>query len=333
MKIGKLPNTLLEKIVINPIMNNNFKHKEVVLNPSVGEDCSVVDLAGEMCVLSTDPITGTSENIGKLAVNINLNDIASNGAVSVGIMVTALFPPNITEDKIADIMKDIYNEAEKLNIAVLGGHTEITDAVVRPVISCTAIGKTKNRNFTSSGGAEAGQGVIMTKWAGIEGTCIIASDFESFLKGKLDDRIIQNSKSLEKYLSVVKEAEVSASFGATCMHDITEGGVLGGCWEIAQCSDKGIEIDCDKIPVLDETKKICDVFNINPLRLISSGSLLITAFEADKLALELNKNNINAAVIGKITDKGKYIVQNGVKEALCEPHTDELYKVKDKFVN
>ncbi len=328
MKIGKLPNSVLNKIVIEPISKNNKKREEVIISPKVGEDCSVINLGEEYCVLSTDPITGASNNIGNLAVNINCNDIASSGAEVVGIMITALLPPQITEDEISKILTEICTEAGKNNIAILGGHTEITDAVNRPVISCTVIGKTKGRKFISSSGAKVGQDVIMTKWAGLEGSSIIANDFEKELTKKVDSKIIEKCKGFSEMLSVMKEAEICSDFGATCMHDITEGGVLGGCREIAECSEKGIEVYLDKIPVFEETKILCNAVGVNYLRLISSGSLLVTAENGQKLIQILKDNGINAEIIGKIRKSGFYVVENGKMSELGDVEVDELYNVK-----
>ncbi len=328
MKIGKLPDSVLKKLIIEPIVENNFKREEVILNPSVGEDCSVVDLGDEFCVLSTDPITGAAENIGKIAVNINCNDIASSGAYPVGIMLTALFPPSITEKEISTMIEDIYTEAKKVGISILGGHTEITDAVVRPIVSCTVVGKTKNRKFISSGGAKEGQDVVMTKWAGLEGSSIIASDFYEKLLGKVDESVIEKCKSFSEMLSVVKESEIATEFGATCLHDITEGGVFGACWEIAECSGKGIVVYSEKIPVLEETKILCNAVGIDCFRLISSGSLIITCENGNGLVEILKENGINSAVIGKIVEKGYFVERFGNLEKLDEPDVDELYRAK-----
>jgi len=329
MKLGKIPTETLKNIIINTV-NNGIKKNEVIIKPSIGEDCTAVDLKNEFCVLSTDPITGASENIGKLAVNINVNDIASSGAVPIGIMTTILLPPQSTEKDLKIIMDDLYNSAKEAEIEIIGGHTEITDAVTRPVISCTVIGKTVNKKFITSSGAEIGQDVIMTKWAGVEGTAIIATEFEEELKDNISQITINNAKKLYKNISIVKEAMISYDFGATCMHDVTEGGIYGACWEIADCSSVGIEIYNENIPILNETKIICDYFNINPYKLISSGSLLITCYNGKKLIKTLEENNIKAEIIGKIVNKNRTVVFEDKKIILEEPKSDELYKIKLK---
>lgn len=324
MKIGKLPNSLLEKIVIDPINNHSVKRKEVILKPSIGEDCSALDLGDNICLLSTDPITGAVEDIGKLAVNINTNDIASSGGEPVGLMVTALLPQDITEEDISKIILDLYTEAEKVNVAILGGHTEITDAVNKPVLSCTVVGKTKK--LIPSGGAKIGDKVIMTKFGAMEGTTIFACDKVDLLKN-IDADVIERAKNLSNSLSVIKEGEIGAKLGAHAMHDVTEGGILGACWEIADCAGVGIDVYVDKIPFLEETKIICSELNVNPLRLISSGSMLIVCDNSDEMIFALESQGIKATVIGKIVEAGKTVVSNGERRVLDEPDVDELYRV------
>lgn len=324
MNIGKLPNSLLEKIVIDPINNHSVNRKEVLLKPSIGEDCAALNLGENICLLSTDPITGAVADIGKLAVNINTNDIASSGGEPIGLMVTALLPASITEEEISHIITDLYKEAEKVNVAILGGHTEITDAVNKPVLSCTVVGKTNK--LIPSGGAKIGDSVIMTKYAAMEGTSIFASDKRDKLKG-IDSSIIEKAKNLGNSLSVIAEGRIGSELGANAMHDVTEGGILGACWEIADCSGVGIEVYEDKIPVLEETKIICNKLGVDYLRLISSGSMLIVCSNGDEMLSALKKAGIVASIIGKIVEEGKWFISNGEKTVLGEPTSDELYKV------
>ena len=230
--IGKLPPEILEKIVMEPMQASRVKREDVILRPKTGEDCSAVDLGGEYCILSTDPITGAAKDVGYLAVQINCNDIYSSGAEPMGVLLTVLLPPESEEALLEEMMSGAIRAAEEHNIEILGGHTEVTDAVVKPVISAAVIGKTRNRKILSTGGAKAGQDVIMTKWAGTEGTAILAKEWEEGLRQYLTEEELQNAQAMKAHLSVGKESEIAFAYGATAMHDATEGGSgcrLGGC--------------------------------------------------------------------------------------------------------
>lgn len=323
MKEGKIPPELLKSLVFN---NIKLKNKDVIMRPEIGEDCAAIDFGSHACVLSTDPITGAVEGAGTLAVHISCNDVATCGVRPVGILMTILAPPETAEETIKRVMEEAGAAAYKLGVEIIGGHTEITSAVNRLVLSTTAVGKAPKDRIVKSSGAEAGDDVLMTKWAGLEGTAIIAADKEKELAGKLSPEEIETAKSFMEHISVVEEGVTAGEFGATSMHDVTEGGILGAAWEVAESSGKGIDVYIDRIPVKEVTWKISSIFGIDPYRLISSGSMLITAKNGAALAEILEKRGIPAAVIGKITASGRSIVKNGERIPLGPPDVDELFK-------
>jgi len=328
MKIGKVSNELLQSAIFD---NISYQRPEVIVKPSIGEDCSVLEFEeNENIVLSTDPITGATKHIGNLAVHISCNDVSTSGAEPVGILVTILLPPGSTEEEFKVIMKDITKAAKDSKIEIIGGHTEITDAVTRPVVSTTVIGKVKKEDMIATNGALVGQDIILTKWAGLEGTAILANEYEDQLVKVLGQQVVDTAKGLADHLSVVPESKVAHKCGVTSMHDVTEGGILGAVWEVAECANVGIIIEKDKIPVTSETRQICDVFDISPYRLISSGCMVMTTFDGKQCLEELEKLDIPACIIGKVTKQGKYIMIDGAKEELVPPESDELYKAFER---
>lgn len=328
LKIGKLPPQLLEEMILEPIQRKNKRRYDVIIRPKTGEDCSAVRLGDELCVVSTDPITSAKKDVGYLAVHVNCNDIAASGAEPVGILLTLLLPVESEKQVIEEIMEGVQKAAAETNIEILGGHTEVTAAVNQPVLSAAVIGKTRGKKFISSGGAKIGQSVIMTKWAGLEGTVILAQEHKEQLKKSIEPSLLKAAETMKGFLSVIHEASIAVEFGATAMHDATEGGILGAVWEVAQCSNTGVVVFEDKIPVKEETIQICQKAGISPYGLISSGSLIITAFEGEKLVEKLKKAGIESAVIGTITEGEKIIDNNGVKRELIQPKSDEIYSVK-----
>lgn len=325
MEIGKLPNDLLEKIVFNNIKN---KRKEVLVKAAIGEDNAIVDFGDEVCVLSTDPITGTTEEIGRLAVYISCNDIASSGAEPIGVLLTVLLPPSISEEEIETIMKEAGEASRELNVEIIGGHTEVTDAVNRVVISATAIGKQKKKNMLDSKKVKVGDKILMTKYAGIEGTSIIAKELKEYLVEKIGEDKLKEAMDMDKMVSVLRDGIISGEVGVGYMHDITEGGVLGAVWEASLATGKGVKVYEDLIPMKEVTKEIAQIFNIDPYRLISSGSMLVIA-DSDKveeLKERLEKENINITVIGEVIERGILIHRGNRVEDILPPSSDELYK-------
>lgn len=327
-EIGKIPPEILERIVMQPMAESRVKRADVILRPKTGEDCSAIDLGEEYCVLSTDPITGAAADIGYLAVQINCNDIYSAGAEPVGVLLTVLLPPESEESLLEEMMAGALRAAEERNIEILGGHTEVTDAVAKPVISAAIIGKTRKKKLLSTGGAKAGQDIVMTKWAGTEGTAILAKEWEEGLSAYLTKEELLSAQGLKTQLSVGKEAEIAFDYGATAMHDATEGGILGAVWEVAECSGLGVEVFAEKIPVKEETKKICKAMGIDYLGLISSGTMIIAVEDGAGLVERLKEAGIEAAVIGRLTEGGRYLLAGDLRLPLNQPKSDALYAAK-----
>lgn len=328
MKIGKVSNELLQSAIFDKEL---YERPEVIIRPNIGEDCSVLEFGhDENIVLSTDPITGATQHIGRLAVHISCNDVSTSGAEPIGILVTILLPPGSSEEDFKTIMKDVVESARESNIEIIGGHTEVTDAVTRPVVSTTVIGKVKKENMLATKGALVGQDIILTKWAGFEGTAILANEYEDLLTKRLGKDIVDAGKKLGDYLSVVPESQIARNCDITSMHDATEGGLLGAIWEVAECANVGATINIDQILVREETQKICELFEISPYKLISSGCMIMTTFESEKCLHELEKLNIEATIIGKITQEGKYMIIDGIKQEIQPPESDDLYKAFKK---
>jgi len=329
MEIGKLPNEVLKSLVFNNIKGSR---KEVLVRPSIGEDCAAVDFGQELCVISSDPITGTDNEIGTIAVHVSCNDIAASGAEPIGIMVTILVPPKANESSLEKVIKQLSSTAASLNVDILGGHTEVTDAVNRYVISVTAVGKTIGKYVVKTSGAMPGDDLILTKYAALEGTSILAHEHSFELSAVLGSQNVSKAQELVDQISVIKEGLISARFGAHAMHDVTEGGVLGAVWEMCDASGCGAEVFENQIPILDVTRQICRHFDIDPLKLISSGSMLIAAKDGAALVEKLQNEGIKASIIGTATS-GKEMVLHTEKGTvmISPPGSDELYKVKKDF--
>jgi len=326
MNVGKIPESALKRSVLNQIRH---RRNEVLLGPGVGEDCSVIELAeDEVLVMSSDPITGAIKDIGTLAVHITANDIASSGAEPVALMLTILLPEGSSEEELRAMMQDMETVCTRLNIEIAGGHTEVTRAVSQPIVTVTGIGKIKRDKVIKTAGALPGQEIVMTKWAGLEGTAIIAAEKYDELITRYPKGFIDGAKSLIEYISVVPEAMIAGEIGATSMHDVTEGGIFGALWEIGAAAKVGMEVFLDKILLKQETVEICEFYDINPYMLISSGCLLIITDKGNLMVDKLKEAGIAAAVIGRITSGNDRIIINGEERRYLEPpKSDELYKV------
>jgi hydrogenase expression/formation protein HypE len=328
VKVGKLNWNDLKEIISS---NRSVDRADVRIKSGVGEDCSVIEYGDYECVVSTDPITGADSHIGKLAVHINCNDIASCGVEPVGILVTILAPENITLEEIKEVMKQIDEETKKLNVEILGGHTEVTKAVNKLIVSCTAIGKGKKGSAVATSGAKLNDDIVVTKLLGMEGSSIAINDYFDYVKDVLSEEEIEEARGYVDNISVIKEGSIAGNFGVNSMHDITEGGVLGALWEVAEASGFGFKVYKEKMPVSSVTEKICSKLHLDVLRFISSGSMLITTKNGEGLVERLKQKDINANVIGNITMNKGILIESNVEEEVLPPERDELFTIEEKI--
>ena len=326
MKIGKVPENVLKRSVMKQL---HYKRDEVVLGPGIGEDCAALALAeDEILVMSTDPITGTAKDIGKLAIQITANDLASAGAEPIGVMLTILLPDGTREIALKRIMEQMECACREAKMQILGGHTEVTAVVNQPVVNVAGVAKAKKGSLISTAGARAGMDIVVSKWVGIEGTMIFAKEKEAEIKEHFPADFVDTAIGFDRYLSVVPEAAVAVKSGVAAMHDVTEGGLFGALWEMAEASGVGLEIDLKKIPIRQETVEICEYFDVNPYGLISSGMMLMASEDGNALVLALQEAGIPATVIGKATEgNDRVIIRDEERRFLEPPKTDELYKV------
>lgn len=321
MKIGKIPPDVLERLVFN---RRGAPRREVLVGPAIGEDAAIIDLGGYYLAIHTDPISGSIKLLGYLAVYVPTNDIAVRGIPPMWLSIALLFPPETDETLLDEVTKQIDLAAREVNVAIVGGHTEVTSAVGRPVAIATAIGV--GRRYISTSGAKPGDVVFMTKSAGQETASILATDFENeALKKGINKEVLDRAKELAKAVSVLREALALADL-ATSMHDPTEGGIANGLAEIAYASGVSIEVDPSKVIVYREVEELCSAFGIDPLETLSSGVLLATlppnsVQEAEE---RLKKLGIPYSQIGRVTPRGNFLVKIG----------DRLYKepyVRDRL--
>jgi hydrogenase maturation factor/beta-phosphoglucomutase-like phosphatase (HAD superfamily) len=305
---GKLPNDLLREF-LNQFV---FDDPSILINPGVGEDIAAVNVASEeVLVLKSDPITFATDSIGQYAVLINANDIATSGAKPRWLLTTLLFPYGVTASEIRQVINELKEFCQRWEITLCGGHTEITDAVARPVVTGMMAGTVARRNLIDKRNIAPGDRVLLTKGVAVEGTAIIAREFGNRLKtlGMVDSEIDTCRRFLAN-ISILEEAQIAAGSKATsAMHDVTEGGLATALEELSIAGGHRIKIDMDKIPIFGETRKICRLLAINPLGLIGSGSLLICCRDAgcETLMTDLRNAGIDVSCIGEVQEKGQGI--------------------------
>ncbi len=323
MRVGKLSPLALRQRVFPHL----GRRPDVLLHAAVGEDCAVLDFGPAACVVTCDPITGASAHLGRLAVHVACNDVAATGAEPVAVLMTLLLPQTASQDDLDRLMRDAGQAARSVGVEIVGGHTEVTAGIDRPLVVTAAIGRAPRDGFVSSGGGRPGDWLVLTKGAGIEGTAILAEDLGARLRAQVDEATLVRARAFIDRISVVPEGRIGARAGVSAMHDVTEGGVLTGTWELAEASGCGVRVDADAVPVPPETRAVCAALGIDPLGLIGSGAMLMATADPKSLLAALAAAGIPAAVIGQLTAGPREVVRAGRTSALAPLERDELWRV------
>lgn len=342
MKIGKLTDEQLQSLVISRLPALSAT---TLSGAGIGADCAWIRTGEDLMVTSSDPITAGGTESGTLAIHVSCNDIAACGVRPSGILIVIIAPPSVTEEDIKMTVDQASREAQALGVDIVGGHTEVSDAVNKMIVVSTAFGLVRKGGSVPLGKAMPGDSLIMTKTAGIEGSFIAANEHRNKLTGKISEEDIQEALSYKSLISVVKEGSTCGSLIArnvkyredgfalsavNLMHDVTEGGVFGAAFEMADFSKTGVVIDKRLVPFTGATTAICDALGLDPFRLISSGSLMIATPEPERVIEALRVQGVPAAVIGRFTDKseGAFVIENdGSYVKLSPPGADEIYSI------
>ena len=328
LPLGKLSPQLLDQLVgTAPITD-----PRVILGPGIGLDCAVVNMGNTMLVFKSDPITFATDEIGWYSVQVCANDIATMGAEPRWMLTTLMLPEDkSTEDDVVEINNQLQRACQSLNISLIGGHTEVTHSIDRPIISSTMIGEVAPRNLITQRGAKPGNVILLTKGIPVEATAILSREFPHLLKDILTPSELRQAQDYLYIpgIGITLDADIAVHAGqVTAMHDPTEGGLAAALWELSTASTACFIIDPEKIIVPDIPRKICDSFGLNPMATIASGALLMTceANDAKGICKALTAEGIPCSCIGEVTAdlQGVFTIEDGKKVPLPRPERDEI---------
>ena len=325
---GKLPLELLSDL----LGKIDSRDPRVALGARAGEDAALIDMGDRYLAAKTDPITFATDLIGWYAVQVNANDLAVMGATPRWLMATLLLPEGTSADDVRAIFAQLLDACDALGVTLIGGHTEITHNLPRPIAIGAMLGEVAKDKVVLTSGAQVGDSIALTQGVAIEGTAILAREAADALaaKGVAQD-VIRRAQDLlfTPGISVAKAAAIACDVGGVnSMHDPTEGGLATGLLEIATAAGVGVAVDADRIPVLPECRAVCDALSLDPMGLIASGALLATLPPADarRLVVALERAGIPTVEIGRVTpaSNGLRLISNGTERALPTFERDEL---------
>lgn len=332
LPVGKLRASFLQAI----FDRHPVKDERVLMGPRIGEDAAVIDLGDRCLVATADPITFATDAAAWYALQVNANDIAVRGARPRWFLATLLLPEAVTtEASVTAMFEQLAGACEELGVALVGGHTEVTHGLDRPIVAGTMLGEVEKDRLVTTGGAQVGDAIVMTKGIPLEGAAIIAREREAELAARgVRPAVIARAKHLLRSpgISVLPEAQIACELARVhAMHDPTEGGLATALWELADAADVGLRVDADRIVKLSEGVELCRAFGLDPLGTLASGCLLMTLAPADAgiVIHALARESIDCHYIGQVVPRarGVMLVEGNVERPLPVFPQDEITRL------
>jgi hydrogenase expression/formation protein HypE len=329
---GKLPLEFLQGLLQKYARSD----ERLVAGPRVGEDVAVIDMGDRYMVVKTDPITFVTDEIGWYAVNVNANDIATSGARPLWMLATVLLPEaRATPEMVEAIFRQLHDACQALDVTLVGGHTEVTWGLERPIVVGVMIGEVSREQLITTAGAQVGDAVLLVKGIPIEATAIIAYERADELRRRgYDEAFIQRAQEFihEPGIGVVEAARIAAAHpGVHAMHDPTEGGLATGLHELAYAADTGLTLYAERVPILPEGQRLCDEFGLDPLGAIASGGLIVAVApeQVEALTAAYHKAGIPCAWVADLVPKEEGITmqRGGKRVPLPRYDADEITRI------
>ena len=326
MKIGKVSQTVLKRSMLKPLQ---FQREEALFAPSVEEMCyGITCKEDEQILISSATSFGDEKDLGVFVLAQVVNDLATRGAVAVGVGVQIILPPYAYESRLKAMMECIERAGSARGVQVLSAKAEVSPVVSKAVVQMNGVGVYKKGMLLQSSMGKPNQDVVLLKWVGLEGTLRIMREKENELERRFVPAFFNGLRQMETQVFSEHAIEVARTFGASAIHQITDGGILAALWELAEASDIGLEVDLKKMAIRQETVEVCEYFQLNPYQLTSIGSVLIVVERGEELVDKYNDMGIQATLLGRTTEQKARIILGGEeKRFLDKPAADELLKI------
>lgn len=330
MRTGKISENVLKRSVLKRC---HAKKENMVQGPGVGRDCAIFHIEGKkQLITSVSTVIGQMES-GKTAEPVRqgichaANDLLCGGGIPLAVSLSVTLPVEAEESLLREIMDSADSSCAEIGIALSGGHTTVTGAVSAPVIGISAVGTAREQQERA---LVPGLDLVMTGWAGMEGTALLAREREEQLRRRFSLDLVATAQTFDRKLYLGKEAQIAWDCQAAALHDVSEGGIFGALWEFCESQQVGLEAELKKIPLKQETVEICELLGLNPYCLLSGGALLAAVPDGQRLMMELSGEGIPAVLIGRTTEKKEKVLRNGEECRFLEkPARDEIWRIRD----
>jgi hydrogenase expression/formation protein HypE len=323
---GKLPTALLGRL----LASLPAAPAEVLLGPALGEDACAIEMPAGVLIAAADPITLTGADVGRYGVIVNANDVAVTGAAPRWFLATLLLPPTTTDEDVERLFSGLRDALAQVGAVLVGGHSEVTDAVRTPVVCGAMLGIAPGGQFVTTSGARPGDVVVQVGAVPVEGAAVLATEARGRLASVTETVLFAASRALdEPGISIVDAALLATDLGASAMHDPTEGGLASGLHELAVASGCLVRVDRRRVRWFEPGRVVCAALGADSWATLASGCLLATFPQpvADVAVARLAER-FDTTVLGRLeTGRGVY---DETDSEIAWPKRDEVARILEQ---
>lgn len=308
---------------------------DVQIGPTHGVDFGTVQVDDSVLVVATDPISILPElgfaRAGWYAIQFALSDVAVSGLAPSHLALSFSLPPELTDEQFDRLWGAIHDECRDLGVAIVTGHTARYDGCQFPWVGgATAFALGDPDEIVTPAGANPGDYVLITKGPAVETTGLLTTLFPE--KIPVEQPILERAQRLLDETDVVRDAlTASAAGGVTAMHDATEGGLLGGLFELSSAAGVKLDIDSERVPTMAGVEDVCDALDMDPWTAGTGATLLITVEpkSVDAVVRALEDRETPVGVAGRV-ESGEGVLLDGVQQS--PPDGDSSWPVYERLL-
>jgi len=330
--LGKITPEFFDEVIFPRL---GAQDSAVLVGPQHGVDFGAILLGDSVVVMSTDPFFIAPalgwERAAWFALHIVASDVAVSGIAPRFLTVDLNLPPDTDEAALTTIWRTVHEEANRLGISVVSGHTARYAGCNFPMVGgATVLGVGDRSELVDPRRAGVGDKIIITKGPAIETTGLMSVQFPEYITDRFDEKTTKSAQEIFYQMSVVKDARACArAGGVTAMHDATECGIWGALFELARASGSGLVVEKGAIVTNDIALKVCDVFDIDPYGAISEGTLVaaVEPSAVDSVLPALESEGIPVSVVGELTppEQGVRVIDEQGEHPLEHPGIDPFW--------
>lgn len=320
MNAGRLTEAVEDRAVVRVLEKKGIEQARVIARPLMD---------GYALVMATEGVSLEYECQCLFLVDKVLGRLCIGGVQEAALAVSVAVPCTWGETELKALTRRIKQVMEQRRIQDYTVHARALGETSRPVLTVTGSGVAENCGPAEScKGLEEqlGMSVVMAGYAALEATACVISARKELLLGQLSEKYLDGGMRAALETDMRPAIGIAREQGALA-RVAGEGGIFAALWDLGRSLDCGMVVQIHEIPMLQETIEVCEIADVNPYQMLSTGSILAVTGRPQELLAAYQRAGIPAAEIGRLAKGHDRVLPNGEEIRYLEPfREDEIYK-------